>query len=189
LVHAALAHAQFETIHPFADGNGRTGRSLIHAMLRAKSLVRHTTIPISAGLLTNTPAYFDALTSYRRGDVVCIVSRLTDACFAAVANARRLVDDLRTVRSDWDRRIAARADSTGWRLADLLLRRPVVDASVIAAELGVRTGNVRRYVEPLVAADVLRESTGRRRNRIWRCDEVLAAVDAFSTRAGRRTGG
>ncbi len=73
LAHAALAHAQFETIHPFADGNGRTGRALVHSMLRAKALTRNVTVPVSAGLLTDTDAYFAALTSYRRGDPARIV--------------------------------------------------------------------------------------------------------------------
>ena len=49
LVHGAIAHAQFETIHPFADGNGRTGRALVHSMLRARGLTRNVTVPVSAG--------------------------------------------------------------------------------------------------------------------------------------------
>src|SRR5262249_56504813 len=60
LAHAALAHAQFETIHPFVDGNGRTGRALVHAMLRARGVTRNVTVPVSAGLLTDTDAYFAA---------------------------------------------------------------------------------------------------------------------------------
>ena len=75
LVQAALAHAQFETIHPFPDGNGRTGRALLHSMLKGKELTRNVTVPISAGLLTDTASYFDALTAYRAGDPVPIVTR------------------------------------------------------------------------------------------------------------------
>ena len=67
LSQAAIAHAQFETIHPFPDGNGRTGRALIHAMLRGHGLTRNVTVPVSAGLLTDTNGYFDALTAYRDG--------------------------------------------------------------------------------------------------------------------------
>ena len=84
LAQAALAHAQFETIHPFPDGNGRTGRALIHAELRNKRLTRNVTVPVSAGLLVDTDAYFEALTAYRLGDTAPIVEQLAAAAFAAV---------------------------------------------------------------------------------------------------------
>ena len=67
LPHAALAHAQFETIHPFPDGNGRTGRAIVHCLLRDKRLTRQVTVPVSAGLLTDTDQYFDALTARSGG--------------------------------------------------------------------------------------------------------------------------
>ena len=73
----AVAHAQFETIHPFTDGNGRTGRALIQAMLRNKGLTRQVTVPVSAGLLAHTTAYFAALTTYREGDAAPIVERFS----------------------------------------------------------------------------------------------------------------
>ena len=186
LAHVALAHAQFETIHPFTDGNGRTGRALVHAMLRAKGLTRHVTVPLSAGLLADTDAYFDALSAYRRGSLDEIVTRFGEAAFAAVDNGRHLVRDLREVRSGWEQRVRARRGTATWRVADLLVRRPVIDVPFVVAELGVARQNVYRTVEPLVAAGVLTPS-GSGRTLSWRADEVLAAVDAFATRAGRRT--
>jgi len=117
LIQGAIAHAQFESIHPFPDGNGRTGRALLHAMLRGKALTRNVTLPVSAGLLTDTRAYFDALTAYRGGDPSPIVERFAAASFAAVANGRRLVGDVRAIRQDWDRRLTARRDSAAWRVA------------------------------------------------------------------------
>ena len=94
LPQVAIAHAQFETIHPFTDGNGRTGRSLVHTMLRRAEVVERVTVPLSAGLLTDTAAYFASLDEYRKGDVEPIVRRLNAATFAAVSNGRMLVDDL-----------------------------------------------------------------------------------------------
>lgn len=79
LVHVSLAHAQVETIHPFPNGNGRTGRALMHAMLQASGLVRNVTVPISAGLLSNVNGYFDALTTYRQGDPTAVVEQVTEA--------------------------------------------------------------------------------------------------------------
>ena len=135
LAHVALAHAQFETIHPFVDGNGRTGRALVHAMLRGKGLTRNVTVPLSAGLLVDTDRYFDALTAYRAGDPEEIVLRFVDAAFAAVSNGRRLVDDLRAVREGWRERVRARRDAAAWRVAELLLRHPVVNVGFVAEEL------------------------------------------------------
>jgi Fic family protein len=187
LAHAALAHAQFETIHPFTDGNGRTGRALVHAMLRRGQLTRNVTVPVSAGLLSDTKAYFDALTTYRLGDPTPIVNQFAQAAFKAVANGRVLVDELRQIRESWPKLIKARRDSAVWRLTDLLLRRPVVNARVIAEELGLEVGNVHRYVKPLLDARILTGSLDVKRNQVWRAAEVLAALDAFAARAGRRT--
>lgn len=189
LVHAALAHAQFETIHPFTDGNGRTGRALVQAMLRHGQLTRAVTVPVSAGLLADTAAYFEALTAYRRGDPAAIVRQFADASFRAVANGRTLVSALRKLREDWKLVVQARSDSAVWRLLDLLLRRPVVNARVVAEELGLDVGNVHRYVKPLVEAGILTESHDVRRNQDWRAREVLAALDGFAARAGRRASG
>lgn len=186
LVQAAIAHAQFETIHPFPDGNGRTGRALLHALLRGKALTRNVTVPVSAGLLTDTDAYFAALTAYRAGDPVAIIGRLSEASFAAIANGLQLVIDLRETRDSWTARITARRNAAAWRVADLLLRRPVVNAAVLAADLGVAPSNVYRSIQPLIEAGVLVEFTDRRRNRAWRAPEVLAALDAFADRTGRR---
>ena len=94
IVQAAVAHAQFETIHPFADGNGRTGRALVHAILRGKGVMTRTTAPVSAGLLTDTEAYFSALGAYRRGDARPIVEQFTRASRYAAFTGERLVDDL-----------------------------------------------------------------------------------------------
>jgi Fic family protein len=188
LAHIALAHAQFETIHPYPDGNGRTGRALMHAMLRHAGLVRNVTVPISAGLLVAVEDYFDALTAYREGDAAPIVERVTDAAYAAVANGRQLIGDLRAVRADWSTRVRARRDAAAWRIADLLLLHPVVNVALISDELGIAAQNVYRSVAPLVDADVL-TSTARQRDRVWRSVEVLAAVDAFARRAGRRRQG
>jgi Fic family protein len=186
LVQAAIAHAQFETVHPFPDGNGRTGRALIHAMLRGHGLSRNVTVPVSAGLLTDTTGYFDTLTAYRNGDPAAIVAQLADAAFAATTNGRQLVVELRTVRRSWDDKIKARRGASAWRLADLLVRQPVIDAATVAAELGIVAQNAHRAITPLVEAGVLTEFTGFKRNRMWQTREVLNALDDFAARAGRR---
>ena len=186
LARAAVAHAQFETIHPFPDGNGRTGRALINAMLRGHGLTKNVTVPVSAGLLIDTTGYFDALTAYRAGDPGAMVARLAEASFEATANGRHLVHDLRAIRAGWDLAIKARRGAGAWRLADLLLRQPVVDAATVASELGLAPQNTQRVIAALANSGVLTEFTGFKRNRMWQATEVLAALDEFANRAGRR---
>ena len=126
----------FETIQPFSDGNGRTGRALVHAMLRAQGLTRNVTVPISAGLLVDTGRYFDALTTYRDGHLDEIVNRFAEAAFAAIGNGRQLVTDLRALRAEWQERVQARRDAAAWRVADLLLRHPVINVGLVSQDLG-----------------------------------------------------
>lgn len=182
----AIAHAQFETIHPFPDGNGRTGRALVQAMLRNKRLTRQMTVPVSAGLLTDTDSYFTALGAYRAGDPAPIVERISTASVLAVVNGRHLVGDLREIREGWASTITARRDSAVHRVADLLIRRPVVNAQLLKHELGIPMSNVYRYLDPLAESGIIVEFTDRSRNRAWRAPEILRALDAFAQRAGRR---
>ncbi|MDQ3356959.1 MAG: Fic family protein, partial [Actinomycetota bacterium] len=144
------------------------------------------TVPVSAGLLTDIDGYFAALTRYRGGDPTAIVEAFAAAAFRAVANGRLLVDDLHTIRQDWQERVHARRDAAAWRVAELLLRHPVVNAALVAAEIGIAPQNAYRSLRPLVDAGVLVEFTDRKRNQLWRAPEVLDALDRFAARAGRR---
>jgi Fic family protein len=186
LVQAAVAHAQFETIHPFTDGNGRTGRALVHSVLRAKELTRYVAVPVSAGLLADTRRYFEALTAYRVGDPEPIVERLANASFAAINNGRALVDELHSVRASWDDAISARRGASAWRLADMLLSRPVVDSPLVQRQLGVTAPAALGAIEKLVEAALLVKIAGGQRYRRYSAPRVLEALDAFATRAGRR---
>lgn len=186
LTQIAVAHAQFETIHPFTDGNGRTGRALVQSMLRNKELTRQVTVPVSAGLLADTDGYIAALTAYRDGDAVPIAEKFAHASLRAVWNGRLLIAELRAIRAGWNDLLTVRSDAAAWRVADLLVRRPVVNGALLREELGLSTDHPRRHVDPLVEAGILIESSGRTRGRIWRAPDVLDALDAFAERAGRR---
>ncbi|MEO8814520.1 MAG: hypothetical protein ABI307_08625 [Mycobacterium sp.] len=82
--------------------------------------------------------------------------------------------------------ITARSDSAVWRLADLMTRRPVVDAALLEQELCIESTNAHRYLNPPAEAGILVETSSGPLNRVWRSPEVLAALDAFAERAGRR---
>lgn len=187
LVQATIAHAQFETIHPFPDGNGRTGRALIHSLLRAKRLTRTVTVPVSAGLLTDTDAYFASLTAYREGNPTTIIELIAEATIRAVDNGRTLASDLSTIREGWNERITVRRGAAAHRLADLLVRQPVVDSPLVQNELGVAATNVNTAIDHLEEKGILTKVSGNYRNRKWAAPEVLAALDEFAERAGRRS--
>lgn len=185
LAQAAIAHAQFETIHPFPDGNGRTGRALIHAMLHRGGLTQNLTVPVSAGLLRDPRAYFQALMDYRSGDVNAIVHSITEASFSAISNGRRLAADLVDIRERWGTSVTARSGSSARRLIELLPAKPVITTGAIAAALGVSTVAAGTAVNQLVAAGVLTQVGAGSRNRIWQSPEILDALDAFAARARR----
>jgi Fic family protein len=181
----AIAHAQFETIHPFPDGNGRTGRALMQAMLRRLGVTRHVTVPVSAGLLRDTGGYFGALTAYRGGDVEPMIRALAEASSDAIRNGRQLVDDLFRLRSSWEAQTSARAGSAGRRLLDVLQQQPVIDAQAAAAQLHVSTRNAQVGIDRLIEDGVLQQIGSAARSRLYEAPEVLAALDRFASRAKR----
>ena len=192
---AAIAHAQFETIHPFNDGNGRAGRALLHVMLRNGGATTRTTVPVSAGLLSDTQAYYDALTAYRDGDPNPIIEEFSRAAFAAVRNGQHLASDLRTLHDGWASNLRARRDAVAWRVLPFLLRQPSVTSKLVQETFTVSQPAADNALRQLHEAGALSKpktvhGEGRQRNVVWQATEVLAALDRFGERARRtsRTG-
>ncbi len=182
----AIAHAQFETVHPFPDGNGRTGRALVQAMLRRLGVTQNVTVPVSAGLLRDTRGYFDALTEYRAGNVEPIIQAFARASADAIVNGRQLVSDLTSVRAQWELLTSARVGSAGRRLLDVLQRQPVIDANLAAGELDVDPRNAQNGIDRLVSDGILTQVGNGARNRAYEARDVLTALDDFAARAKRR---
>lgn len=188
LFQTAVAHAQFETIHPFVDGNGRTGRALVQAMLRRGDLTRQVTVPVSAGLLADVDRYFAALTSFRAGHVEDIVRIFVDASFLAIINGRQLASDITAVSNAWNDRLAGvRSDAAARRLVDLALEQPVLNAEVVAERLKVSRPVLYNALDTLVERGVLRTANSQKRNRLWIATDVIDALDGFSERVTRRS--
>ena len=187
LAHAALAHAQFETIHPFPDGNGRTGRALIHSLLRRRNVTRNVTVPISAGLLVDTDAYFASLNAYHNGDPNDIVSQTTDATFASIDNSRAMLRELDEISQEWRSRVNARADSSVWQLTELLFRQPAVNSTIVQERLHVSKQTALNSIGQLEDAGVLLKAKGEERNRAWVAIDIVTVLDRFAERSGRRT--
>lgn len=186
LLQAAIAHAQFETVHPFTDGNGRTGRALLHALLRAKGLARGVTVPVSAGLLTDTAGYFGSLDAYRAGDPVPIIEQVARSAQQGVVHGTWLVDRLAEIRQRWLDGARFRRGSAALRLTNVLVGQPAVNLSFVQRKMDVSQTAARRAIDHLVLAGILAESTDRRRNRVWIARDVVDALDEFADRAGRR---
>jgi Fic family protein len=190
LAHVAIAHAQFETIHPFPDGNGRTGRAIVQAMLRYSEVTTNITVPISAGLLHDVDGYYSALGAYRRGDIRPIVAAFARAAGYAVVNGRQLVRDVRGIEADWEEKMRGlRSDAAARRVALLAIAHPVLNYDIVARELAIAPTTAFRALGTLVDRGVLRPANSQRRNRIWLADPVLSSLDDFAARAGRRLPG
>lgn len=186
LAQAAIAHAQFETIHPFNDGNGRTGRALVHAMLKLGGATTRATVPVSAGLLSETGAYFDALTAYRNGDPSPIVARFADAALAAIGNGRQLARDLIDVYQQWRSALTARRTASVWQVLPLLLSQPAITSALIQQSTGLSQPAADNVISQLRDAGIVTHAAGVRRYLVWIATDVTRALDDFADRARRR---
>ena len=187
LAQVAIAHAQFETVHPFPDGNGRTGRAIVQAMLRHGRVTTNIAVPVSAGLLHDVKDYYNALTAYRRGELRPIITAFTRAAGYAVINGRQLVRDIGSAGADWeDKMRGLRSDAAARRVSALAIAHPVLNSDIVARELSVAPPTAFRALDALVERGVLKAANSQRRNRIWLAEPVLNALDDFAARAGRR---
>lgn len=179
LAQVAIAHAQFETIHPFVDGNGRTGRALIHSLMYASGLVRHATLPLSGGLLRETERYFDALTLYRAGDAYPIIDMFCDAARYAADTGKKLISDLQQqVGEARGKLTGVRSDAIAWRIVPHLISHPVINALLIKKQLEISDTSAHRGIG--LERGIIRESRGKSRGRIWQHDGILGVLDDYA---------
>ncbi len=183
---AAIAHAQFETIHPFIDGNGRTGRALIHLILRRRGLAQRVLPPVSLVLATWAKDYVGSLTAtrYRGGatgreaheGINLWVGRFAGACKRAVADAAAFEARARTLEDAWRERLGrVRSRSATDLLLPALLGAPVVTVSSAAGLIGRSFPQTNEAVRRLEEAGVLRQVTVGRRNRAFEAPDIIAA--------------
>jgi Fic family protein len=187
LLHVAVAHAHFETLHPFVDGNGRTGRALAQSMLKSKRVVTRSTVPLSAGLLVDVDGYFAALTAFRDGDAAPIARRFAHAALFAAATGVELIDALANALDDARAKlVGVRSDAAAHQVLPLLIGQPIVTTGYLTRTLGINEVAAKRALDTLVDRGVLDEISGRSRNRTWAQPGMLAALDAYARRARRR---
>jgi Fic family protein len=188
IAQAALAHAQFETIHPFVDGNGRTGRTLIHLILRRRGLTVNATPPISLVLATWSRDYVSGLIATRHHEpadsssaqegIDRWIALFAAATSRAVADAQSYEQTVADIKSGWRMRIGRlRSDAATALLLDALPGAPIVTVQSAATLTGRSEQAVNAAIPRLLEAKILRQTTVGRRNRAFEAPEL---IDAFT---------
>jgi Fic family protein len=197
LVQAAIVHAQFETIHPFGDGNGRVGRALIHTVLTRRGLTPNAVLPVSLVLATLSDRYINSLTQYRYTgpsdsnealDGAAQWLRLfADATRSAVDQAYEFCDEVDALRLAWQdrlvearrragRRGAPRSDSVSARLLQLLPEAPVLTASTVQRILEVSHVAANAGLVELHGSGILTAKKIERGTTAYIADEILELI-------------
>ena len=173
----AVVHAQFETIHPYADGNGRTGRLLLPLLLAAEDL---PPLYVSATLLSRKAEYYAALASVQlQGEWSPWVELLSDAILESCSEAIRIAEDLLHLVQRWEATLTGvRSDSAVRRLPRLLIGYPVLSVQQAARGLGVSNQAANTALNRLYKDGIVELVDEQRQwGRVFRAREVLERVD------------
>jgi len=180
LVQAAIAHAQFETVHPFEDGNGRTSRALVQVILRRRGLAPAYVPPISVMLARHKERYIEGLTLFRRERVSDWVRVFAEAAAAAAQLASHYMGRVIELQRSWRERLAQqvnpRSDAAAWPIIDALPAHPIITTSVAATATGRTRPAVANAIEQLESCGVLLPMTRSGRNRAWEADGLLDLI-------------
>ena len=186
VVQAAIAHAQFETIHPFADGNGRAGRALVHLILRRRGLSTRVQPPVSLILATRASGYIEGLSGFRfdgavdgaaaREGLNSWVGFFAAACIRAVDDAMAFEKKCQELEDGWRTRIGRiRSGSSVDLLVRMLAGTPILTVKSAMRILDRSKPQVNDAVGRLEAAGILKQVTVGRRNRAFEAREVIEA--------------
>lgn len=179
LLAAGLAHAQFETIHPFLDGNGRCGRLLVSLLLHERGVLSRPVLYLSTYLKRYQDEYFERLTRVRSdGEWEEWMIFFLNGVAEAAASAATTAQSIHALRiRDQTRVLAAGGSKHDLVLLDLLYSQPIINGSWVERQLGVTKATVGKILTRLEQIGILRETTGYRRNRLFRYDEYLLAFE------------
>lgn len=193
LAQAAIAHAQFETIHPFFDGNGRTGRALVYAILRRRGELNEYIPPISLVLGGVPQSYVGSLKAYQgqvpsdRHPAALIVQTFGQATMVACREAIDLRKDVETLQDGWREKLKGlRSDASAWKLIDELPGRPVVTVPSISEALEISFPVADNAILELEKRQILKRLNTNKWGRGWETPELLKLVEEFEKRVSRR---
>lgn len=177
LMRAAIAHAQFEAIHPFLDGNGRTGRLLLPLMLQAAG---EPPIHLATFFKVRQQAYYDALLAVQTQlNWTPWVRLFLECIIASCRHTVQLLGVMQELQAKWQASLVdqrKRKDAAVWRVVELLLGQPVITVNELVHRLGVSFPAANQAVNDLVAMDILRPANTQRRGRVFHAHEVMNAL-------------
>ncbi len=180
---AAIAHAQFETIHPFVDGNGRVGRCLIHVILRRRGVAPTFVPPVSIVLAARANLYVDGLISFREGRIDAWCASFALACGKAATLSVDLASQVAELEAAWFQRAGRpRRDSAAARIIPVLPAQPITSAATMRAAIGARHQRALEGLKVLAAAGVLRQISEGDYDRQYAADELFDLVEAYEDR-------
>ena len=182
MAQATIAHAQFESIHPFGDGNGRTGRALIGAILRRRGVTSQTVVPVASGLLARRDDYFDALGRYRSGQVRPLLELMLRAAVAAAEEGRVSVQRIKQFPQRWTEEADVRRRSTAALLIPAFFDNPVMSVTDIERIAGPVSQKLYNAISSLEGAGIIQEVTGRKRDRVWAAVDLMAELEDLDGR-------
>ena len=186
IAQATIAHAQFESIHPFGDGNGRIGRALIGAILRRRRITQSSVVPVASGLLARRDDYFDALSLYREGDLKPPHELMLRSATVAAEEGLPSVRRIKRLPTEWAERADARRGSTAAALLPAFFDSPVMSAFEIEAITGTGSPAVYAAIARLEEDGIIHEITGRKRNRVWAASDLMEELDRLDARIASR---
>ncbi len=183
LVQATIAHAQFETIHPFADGNGRIGRALVNAILRRRNITTKVVVPVASFLVANRIAYFDDLNRYRDGHIANLLIRFTSAANIASIEAMRSATVLGDLPVNWRKKLGTvRSGGSTSKLLQGLISSPVFAADELIGVIGRNPTSIYNAISKLKDAEILIPLSSKKRNQIWGVTDVLQELEDLDHR-------
>ena len=184
-IQAGIAHVQFETIHPFFDGNGRVGRALILIILRRRALAKSYLPPVSLALAGEADRYVAGLGSWRSGEEDDWYSVFIDALFRSAGGASHFAADVAKLQQRWMEQAGhPRKGSGPRRLIELLPSQPIVNVKTAAQLLGGSGERARQAIGRLERAGVLHRTSVGPRNRAWECVGLFDLLDSFERDLG-----
>ncbi|MDR1185702.1 MAG: Fic family protein [Coriobacteriales bacterium] len=199
LAQAAVAHAQFETIHPFVDGNGRTGRALIHLILRRRGLCPNVVPPISLALATMRDGYLKELGLFRHegasdspkatGGLNSWLGFFSAGTLRSCQDAMRFEEKIGALKQEWLGKLGEQgAKSTVTEVIDAMIGQPIFSAKLMQQATGKSLPAVNTTIERLGSAGIVKQTTAGKRNRVFEAKGILDILTNFERQLGSPAG-